>query len=184
MPLLQNFRDKNPFIVVGVGRSGTSTTARVLRDSCNVFMGDRFRGDHYEDLDFKNNDDLLLDKKINLYDWRSCLIKLIRKRQNDKVLWGFKNPRNAYLLDLYFEYFYSPRIIYCIRNKKQIIDSLMRNYGWSIDIANTVYNDRTQLIEDRIIRESKIKNNVLLFDFTTHLSDEYIVYKIKKFFSV
>lgn len=181
MKQLANFNSKNTFMVLGVGRSGTSTASRILHEKFNVFMGDKFRGGHYEDLDFKDNDDRFLDKKIDLYTWRKCLVDLIRKRQNKHRLWGFKNPRNAYLLDLYFEYFINSVIIYCVRDKEHIVNSLTKNYGWGKELSEKVYSERTKAIEDLIIKNNEFKSNVLLLDFTTHLSDDYIVYKIKNF---
>ena len=175
---MQHFK---PFIVIGTGRSGTTTTAKILHEKLKVFMGNRFRGGHYEDLDFKDNDDLFLSRKIDLCTWRICLADLIRKRQKEDRPWGFKNPRNAYLLDLYFEYFMSPNIIYCIRNKKQIVSSLMKNYGWPGEVAETVYNERTQIIEE-VLEQTKLKH--LILDFTEYLSEEYVINKIKNFFNL
>ena len=60
-----------PIFVIGTGRSGTSTVARLLHDNFDINMGDNFRpanddnpSGFYEDLDLKRLNDRMLTSQM------------------------------------------------------------------------------------------------------------------------
>lgn len=175
---MQSGKFWDPFIVIGVGNCGTSTVARVLHTKLGVFMGYRFRNNHYEDLEFKFYNDCLLDGKCSLLYWQAGVEQLIANRRKMLCHWGFKDPRNAYILGLYLRYFEDPFLILCERKDENILKDMNKNYGWSKTDAKQVLRERKACI-DRVIL-GKVN---LQLDFSHQRSDDEIIEAIKNTFS-
>jgi hypothetical protein len=73
---------KGPIIVVGTGRSGTSTVSRILHENLGVCMGHFLRHhkhhDYYEDLLAHSLNRMLAGfsgAKLDVLDWQVSLVK-------------------------------------------------------------------------------------------------------------
>lgn len=126
----------NTFFVLGPGRSGTSTVARILHTHFNIFMGEHFRqsdahntAGYFEDLEFKNPNELFINSGLPLAQWIIIIEREIKKRNGKD--WGIKDPRLCYLLGFYMCYIENPIFIRCRRDPNQVADSMQKCYGWS-----------------------------------------------------
>ena len=130
-----------PVLVLGSGRCGTSTVARLLHERCGVLMGNRFRdrdkdnpNGFYEDLQFKNLNQDLLSGTISLPQWMDLTGRLVRERTLYGQRWGIKDPRLCYLAGLLFGLLGEPpKVIVCDRNSQEVAASCSRCYGWPSD---------------------------------------------------
>jgi len=88
--------DKGPVIVVGTGRSGTSTVSRILHEQLDVCMGHFFKlhtvHDYYEDLLAHALNRMLAQRAVTVTDWRVALAKAHGLCSD----WGFKDPHFLY----------------------------------------------------------------------------------------
>lgn len=116
-----------PIFVVGTGRSGTSTTARVLHERGFLMGGKRLRTapSHacpdgcYEDLEVRHLNACLLRGEI----LPRSAIHLARQtaelldRKSDRGRWGLKCPMFAFTLGTWLHAIDEPpRIVWCRRN--------------------------------------------------------------------
>jgi len=142
-------------IVLGPGRCGTSTIARLLHDNLNISMGRSFREPDksnpqgfYEDLDFRDLNQKVLSNQINNSYFQEKLVKLMRSR---KEPFGIKDPRICHLWQAYRPY--TARYIVCTRRPQLIVKSLIANYGWSEEESKqlllTRLNGIDKLLEGR-----------------------------------
>lgn len=120
-------------IVLGPGRCGTSTIARLLHNSVGVTMGTRFRGPDksnpkgfFEDLDFHDLNHAVLSNQMGVDNFEQRIDNLVRSRTG---LYGIKDPRICHLWQTYGKY--TARYIVCTRRPQLIVKSMMTNYGWS-----------------------------------------------------
>jgi len=167
-------------LVVGTGRSGTSTVARVLHNHLNINMGNRFRDPdisnskgYWEDLDFKEANEYLLDQYISFAVWSDQVKKLIRERNNSYENWGFKDPRLCYLLGLYMTFIKDPIIIRCKRDEESIIKSLMKNYKWSSKMATEEVQRRNHYLDNVLVNK-----NPFIINFSRYISDEELIERL------
>jgi len=178
----------DPILVVGTGRSGTSSVARILHKNFKVFMGSRFRKSddqnplgYYEDTDFNTLNSKLLLGMVPFNEWQIAIDKLIKKRQKLNRLWGIKDPRFAHLLGLYFVFFMRPKIIRCIRDKELVINSLMKYYEWDRKQSELLYYTREANLDRLLIGRNRDVLNIR-FD-SDYISDESLVRMIgRRFF--
>ena len=156
-------------LVLGTGRSGTSTVARLLHTKCSVSMGLRFKDPdsanplgYYEDLDF-------LEINTNaalLYETRFRLIKQLFTERKEP--WGLKEPRTPYWWRIYRECIdKDTKIIIATRAVHLVIQSLKKNYGWSETDSLTVIRERCSGIE-QLVKGF----DTLTIDFTNNRTDE------------
>ena len=140
-------------LVVGAGRSGTSQVCEILI-SLGVNMGTEFgelqesdngRYNAYEDRDFYR-----LNRE-RPFSFSRC--KEIIKTKKEPF--GIKDPLLAYHLDEYLKH--KPKIIYCTRNKEDIIKKMVKHYNWDRKRTEKVVNERIQLIESKIKDYLEIK---------------------------
>ena len=125
-------------IVLGTGRCGTSTIARLLHNNLQIPMGERFRrsdssnlNGFYEDLDFRNLNQQVLNNQITNDYFQKEINKLVAKRRErwGSELWGIKDPR---ICNLWLNYKrYTAKYIWCVREPQMVVRSLIANYGWS-----------------------------------------------------
>ncbi|KKN11705.1 hypothetical protein LCGC14_1023770 [marine sediment metagenome] len=131
-------------LVLGTGRSGTSTIARLLHTELGVSMGTRFKDPdsanakgYYEDLDFLeiNTDPTLCCAHreqliFNLFDIR-------------KEPWGLKEPRIPYFWRIYKKYInHDTKIIIATRAPHLVVASMRRHYGWTEQVSLKLIQER------------------------------------------
>lgn len=144
-------------LVLGTGRSGTSDVARILHEECGVYMGSVFHlGDkfnkkgYYEDMEFQtlhlsfymmHLDEVSEEKDPNRWKlWRERFEAQLDKR---KEPWGLKDPGIADLPSLLNEYLkLNPRIIHCVRDKEETIQSYIKFKSKSREEIEKLYKRR------------------------------------------
>lgn len=166
------------FIITGVGRTGTSTVARILHEHYRIPLGcDGSRDGFHEDPEFVKLNEKVILGHISYSYFLAELEELVKQRDKNHIRWGFKDPKMSYLLGTYLSIIKEPTIIRCNRDEKLVVDSLMRNYGWDKERARRVYIDRTirldNILDDR---------NHMVIDFSTHRTDSEIIGELNQLF--
>lgn len=145
----------DPYLVVGTGRSGTSTVAGILHNKMNVFMGYEFPPTNHtnpdgfwEDIEFYRTNKLFTLGKIDYPTWKEEIAGIIVERKKLDKPWGLKDSRMADLLGLYLAFLKNPKIIRCKREKELVISSLIRCYGHSEEHATAFWNVRENMIDN------------------------------------
>lgn len=154
-------------IVLGTGRCGTSTIARLLHTKLNISMGERFReaddsnlNGFYEDLDFRDLNHHVLNGNCSGFEKElHCRVTKRRERWGGE-LWGVKDPRICNLWRWYKRY--DAQYIVCTRQPEQIVRSMTSNYGWSELDSQRLAAFRLHCI--RLLLEGK---DALRIDFST-----------------
>ena len=144
----------NPIIVVGVGRSGTSITAKILHE-LGVFMGNTFvppddtnPDGFYEDIEFMflNRFKAEEGKNVKDVDWYEQVIPLIKRRHEyalkNNIRWGFKSPHTSELLAYYTRLVPDAQWIFCDRRRIDLIESLVQTYSISTTTAENIIQQR------------------------------------------
>lgn len=131
-------------VITGMHRSGTSLIASLLQ-SAGLDVGHRLLMEndsnpkgHYEDLDFVNfHEDVLDAQGLNTAGWildRSIpvseilfpqAIKLV-ERNHPKSLWGWKDPRTVLFLNFWQELIPEAKFVFIYRQPWEVMDSLFR----------------------------------------------------------
>ncbi|MBN1912164.1 MAG: sulfotransferase [Pirellulales bacterium] len=126
-----------PLFVLGPGRSGTSLVARLLHTRLDVSMGRRFRPPNesnpngfFEDLDFLEANERLLRGETSLSQWRAWIGQFVRVREQTGRPWGVKDPRIGQAWRAYRDTFPAYRVVRCRRPTEQVIQSMIRWYGF------------------------------------------------------
>lgn len=166
----------DPYLVVGTGRCGTSTTAKILHEKLGVFMGSSFvpadkdnPDGYYEDSQFAAYNYRFCRRGLDIQNWLAFVGRLIKERQIEQKPWGIKSVRLGEILGLYLSFFDNPRVIYCKRKLEDTLASFIKCYSWSQSQAENIYWARTKIIE-RLLQG----RDYLSLDFTERLSEEYI----------
>lgn len=151
--------EKNdPYIVIGTGRSGSSTVARVLH-KMGIFMGHEFREPNeinpdgfWEDAEFYRPNYDFLHGKTTYPEWIDKIFGVIAKRMELNRPWGFKDPDATHFLGLYLSFFENPKIIRCKRDKGLTVKSLMKSFGHTKEYAENLYKQKEWML-DNILSE-------------------------------
>lgn len=145
-------RCESPVIIIGMHRSGTTLTTRLLED-LGLSMGIKQGKSTSEDLFFQNLNELLLSMSNATWDnpsamsqtlqnknWLLALTKMIdielkKSKSNhlkmnisdkkNKNLWGFKDPRSTYTLPVWINIFPNAKVINIVRDGKSVASSLL-----------------------------------------------------------
>lgn len=142
------------FLVLGVGRSGTSEVARILREQ-GVNMGDELippdesnPSGYYEDIEFCKLNSRLLRKELSLFTFRERLAKIIKRKTEP---WGLKDPyiSTRTLLKEYLAL--KPHVIYCIRPREDIITSYENSHHPEKENAAHIHDQRKEAIEEALL---------------------------------
>lgn len=167
------------FIVTGVGRTGTSTIARLLHEHYHVPMVENhvIANDFYEDSDFVKLNEKVILGHISYSYFLAELEELVKARDKEHLQWGLKDPKTSYLLGTYLSIIKEPTIIRCNRDKSLVIDSLMRNYGWDEERARRIYVDRTIRLDNILDGRDH-----MVIDFSTHRTDSEIIGELNQLF--
>ncbi len=150
-----------PIIVIGMHRSGSSLLVKVLQE-LGVFMGNDFEENNESMFFNKINDWMLLqagaswDNPENFNyisnDFKALMVEIIENRLktihlkkylgskkrslNDSAfIWGWKDPRNTFTLDVWKEIFPKARIIHIYRNPVDVINSLIKREASKITVT-------------------------------------------------
>ncbi len=165
---------KQPIVIIGMHRSGTSLLARILKD-IGVFMGKKLQGDHESTYFLDINEWIFQqanaswDNPYNMnyiddYFIEQTSIRIIRYLKsfrnyeyfgydkkislinfnNIKFAWGWKDPRNTFTIDIWKKIFPKLKIIHIYRNP--------------IDVANSLR------VREEKVRRKKITLNKLIKD--------------------
>ena len=171
-------------VVLGSGRSGTSVAAQVL-GHVGVAMsasldaaGDQNPLGFAEDATIvQRNKDLIEEFSVGslfppdlsamgaeLGRAAAELGAYIEERVAETPLWGFKDPRTAFLLPLYRRVFNSRRIVpsyvLCVRDPAHVVASLTTNYGHDADLAQLFWFSKNLAA----LRETGLNCFVLHYD--------------------
>jgi len=164
-------------LVLGTGRSGTSTIARLLHENLKINMGSRFRSDEtnpqgfYEDLEIKNLNIELLE------DGRWGKEKIHNLLALKKEPFGIKDPRVCNLWQVYKQIINKDtKIIVTIRDANQVIRSMIRWYNWSEVYCRNLIAARLFGINQLLIGKS-----ALLIDFSIKRKDEELTQLLSNF---
>lgn len=114
--------------VVGTGRCGTSTVARLLHTRCGVNMGTNLAkrskiGQTYEDQDFSTLHAAALAGKLSIEEFCHRVLDLTDQRTEP---WGMKCPATADFIYLYREWFPEARYVWCQRDPASALLSIQR----------------------------------------------------------
>ena len=149
---------RDPYLVVGTGRCGTSFVDRILHENLGVYMGKIFRptnrnnpDGNYEDAEFNDLNKLHITGQLNYQEYATQLQKVVDERRSLKRPWGVKDPMLSYNLGLWLSFFQNPKIIRCKRRPDLVIKSLMRCYDWKKDEATEFFERRERAL-DRLLR--------------------------------
>lgn len=163
-----------PYLVVGPGRSGTSTVARVLHELLGVHMGDTFRAPDetnprgfFEDLWYKDNNEAWISGRLDTGQWRTSFARLLVSRRSQGAPWGLKDPRTAHVLGLVEPFVQFSRVIRCRRPRAQVVESMRRCYGWRESVAGELVDERECALDELA--------PLLEVDMGAHPSDEDLV---------
>ena len=148
-------------LVVGSGRCGTSTVARLLHEEFDVCMGKRFRESdeynkkgYYEDLELKNANQFLIAGQITFEAWFTSVENELLKSWRKDTVWGFKDPRLCTLGGFYLAMISPPRmIIRCKREEKQVAASMVRCYDWPLHDALGIVRQRELMLDNLLVEE-------------------------------
>lgn len=159
-------------IVLGPGRCGSSAIARILHNNLGVSMGYYFRDPDdsnpqgfFEDLDFRNINEMLLNNQCSIEYFKEQLNRLVRSR---KGRWGIKDPRICHLWQYYQKY--DAQFIVCARRPQLIVKSMMTNYSWSENESQQLLLTRLNGI-DRLLEG----RDALRIDFSIKREDSELI---------
>lgn len=120
-------------VVLGVERGGTSMAAGIIR-ALSVDMGQR-AGLNHEDPRFITEDEGKLEK-------------LIKQRNKEANIWGFKMPKAVNKLDFFEKHLRNPYFIVIHRNLAAVADSWsQRGAGQYLDVIDRALNYHHFIIE-------------------------------------
>lgn len=154
---------------MGEGRSGTSLTAHVLKEM-GVKMGEKLKGanhgnkdGYFENVDFVNlNIKILEDNGFDMNKYpvpRPALVKAkvgnkynaeIEKlvKENQKGIWGAKDPRFLYTFPLYEPYLEDVHFVVCYRNPISVALSLRHQDNKDLLTSLRTINDYYRVLYD------------------------------------
>ncbi len=177
---------QDPYLVIGTGRCGTSTVARILHDKLGIYMGESFLqpdehnpDGYYEDAEFVSFNHRFYRRGLDVQNWLAYTLNLIAKRQSMQKPWGIKSIRITDVLGLYLSFFDKPKLIYCHRKKEDTLASFIRCYSYSQAQAENIYWFRTK-VSERLLQG----RDYLSLDFTERLDEEKIENQIREKFRI
>ena len=152
---------KQPFIIIGMHRSGTSLVAKVL-EKAGIFMGvikdHNFEAMHFLSLNQQSLwaassswiDPEVPEKQFyrtipahELYREHFRLNTLLQKLGNTlrNPSWGWKDPRNTFTLDMWLELFPNAKVIHVYRKGEEVAASLKKRNDKPGEVFDERLND-------------------------------------------
>jgi len=172
----------DPYLVVGTGRCGTSTVARILHERLGVYMGESFSDPdasnpegYYEDKEFVYINLEFYHNALDFQEFLGHTVELIKKRNLMQVPWGIKCLRIVELFGIYMGFFDDPKIIWCVRDREDTLESMSRSFTGNPEYAEVLYNIRTTLL-----RRFLTGRDYLKIDFTQKRDEQEIENLIKE----
>lgn len=148
----------NPIIVIGTGRSGTSTMAGILY-FLGVKMGKNFvpANDRNPVGYFENKD--VVDKIKKIKNGGTGFHKVIAELNDyaKPTPWGVKVPRLVDFIDELKEAFPKAQYVIITRGKQKTLNSMMKTM--SEELANETYERRVAAVKD-IVENQNFKTQV------------------------
>ncbi len=133
-------------LVLGTGRSGTTTVSRLLAKKCGISMGWRCN-ENWEDLDFKDANQALLRNEMPFSIWMDVILDQIKKRNSEFKDWGLKDPRLCSLFGFYRHLMPEAKVIVCSRSRGKVVESWIKNYGGDVVNVSKIIAHRERLLK-------------------------------------
>ena len=175
-----------PYLVVGPGRCGSSTVARLLHEHFNISMGydflptdvDANPDGNYEDMHLVDVHKTLIVGKLNLSQWLHELQRIFHTRFQRGIPWGIKDPLICYYLPYYLYVFFddNPRVIRCTRSKNLVCKSMVKHWKdvTTMKFAESCYDHRKHFLDYSLKNYSHLS-----IDFSKRISDKTIIKMIE-----
>ena len=150
-----------PIIIIGMHRSGSSLLVKVLQE-LGVFMGNDFE-ENNESMFFNKINDWLLSQAGASWDcpenfnhlsndFKDLMVEIVQRKLKNTYLkkylgssyrsiydssfiWGWKDPRNTFTIDVWKEIFTKPKVIHIYRNPVDVINSLTKRETSKITVT-------------------------------------------------
>lgn len=174
-----------PIIVVGTGRSGTSTVSRILHERMGVCMGHFFRmhtiHDYYEDLMAHGLNRMLGAGQVTVLDWRLSMAKAHANCGD----WGFKDPYFLYASPKAIEQIQPRLFIRTWRSQEETVESWIRHnvkIGGRGDTPDMRIHFHRICMEREMLMDWKLEGHpsvTIRFESDRRLTDEEIEEKIR-----
>ena len=176
-------------LVVGAGRSGTTTTAKILAERLGIDMGRRFAMSKDDKFHCYEEDGMyglecgFLRGNLAINEYRHALYANICYRNDIAKLsgrpWGFKSPTLCYTLRLWFAYLPEfPYIIWAYRDPEKVAKSYCKVYGWDIHTARKEYNQRMMNLKAHLIGIPCLR-----VDFSEQVDEDALEHDLREFLS-
>ena len=173
-------RPQEVFIIAGMGRSGTSLVANFLQ-SLGIHMGDQVpaadehnKYGYFEDLDFICFHEQILARHgldyfanprqpLSLVAEEITAARTLVRAKSIRPLWGWKDPRTAFVLDFWREELPQAHFIFLYRDPVEVFLSQLKSHEWTDDPATIVdawvaYNDHVLKFYTCYPRQSMLCN--------------------------
>jgi hypothetical protein len=169
-------------VILGMHRSGTSMVAGILQqlgvdiggDLLEAYISNPFG--HFENKQFYEINKRILAtcggdwlspppleiilQQNNLYSKE--IMDVINRNKSE--LWGWKDPRTAFTIDLFLPYLENPYFIVCYRNNFDIASSLNRRDGLEIEECYLLIDTYLKRIDDFFKKHPSLKKLDLSYE--------------------
>ena len=191
-------------LIAGMHRSGTSMMARLL-NLCGVYLGaendllspnfDNLEG-YWEHRQFMRiNDEILSElgggwdyppkaesgweKSPKFSDIKSEASEFLRQF-SAHAQWGWKDPRNSLLFPFWKELIPSMKVVICVRNPLEVVNSLIKRNHFSAALAYNLWLEYNQ----RILTYTEPENRIITH-YDSYFQDPYSeLVRILKFLEI
>ncbi|HDD45193.1 MAG TPA: glycosyltransferase [Candidatus Desulfofervidus auxilii] len=179
-PMMKEYFSKmcKTIVVLGMHRSGSSMIARILYNM-GVNMGKNLMKPdganptgYYENWDFVHlNNEILaagggswttppknIDELVKKFASKAELVI----KENQDIIWGWKDNRTTFTFEVYQPYLKNPYIIVCNREEKNVVNSLLRTHKGLVPPEKRNYEYFAQVYKAHYDKIKKIKQK---FDY-------------------
>lgn len=159
-------------VVLGMHKSGTSVVAAIV-SALGIHLGDELLGPdssnplgHYEDLEILELNERILAASGG--SWlhpppRSALLEnrdqfvpeikeIVESRNSEHTIWGWKDPRSVYTLELFLPQLSRPRLLVVRRDADAVAQSLLRRDSIDLSAGRDLWREYNARIDDILRR--------------------------------